>query len=120
METKEQLIKTIKEWVRLDNEIRALQKEQVQRKNDKKKISAQLMDIMRTNEIDCFDINNGQICYIKKNVKKPITKSVLMNVLTKYFKNDSLKASELNEFILENREETVKETIIRKITKPDV
>jgi len=120
METKEQLIKTIKEWVRLDNEIRALQKEQAQRKNDKKRISAQLMDIMRTNEIDCFDINNGQICYSKKNVKKPITKAVLMNVLTKYFKNDSLKASELNEFILDNREETVKETIVRKITKPDV
>lgn len=115
METKEHLIKTIKEWVKLDNEIRTLQKEQVQRKNDKKKVSTQLMEIMKKNEIDCFDINDGQICYSKKNIKKPITKKVLMGVLSKYFKGDTLKASELNEFIIENREEIVKETIVRKI-----
>lgn len=115
METKEHLIKTIKDWVKLDNEIRTLQKEQVQRKNDKKKVSTQLMEIMKKNEIDCFDINDGQICYSKKNIKKPITKKVLMGVLSKYFKGDTLKASELNEFIIENREEIVKETIVRKI-----
>lgn len=115
METKEQLIKTIKEWVRLDNEIRNLQKEQIKRKTDKKNISATLMEMMKKNEIDCFDIKDGQICYSKKNIKKPITKKVLMNVLSKYFKGDTLKASELNEFIIENREEVVKETIVRKI-----
>jgi len=38
METKEQLINTIKRWVKIDNEIRALQKEQLARKNEKKKI----------------------------------------------------------------------------------
>jgi len=38
-------------------------------------------------------------------------------VLSKYFKGDTLKASELNEFIIDNREEVVKETISRKITK---
>jgi hypothetical protein len=30
METKDQLIKTIKEWVKMDNDIRKLQKEHVQ------------------------------------------------------------------------------------------
>ena len=119
METKENLIKTIKEWVRLDNEIRTLQKEQIQRKNEKKKVSTLLMETMKKNEIDCFDIKDGQICYNKKNVKKPITKKVLMNVLSKYFKGDLLKASELNEFIIDNREEIVKETIVRKINKDD-
>jgi hypothetical protein len=115
MDTKEHLIKTIKEWVRLDNEIRNLQKEQIKRKTDKKNISTTLMEMMKKNEIDCFDIKDGQICYSKKNIKKPITKKVLMNVLSKYFKGDTLKASELNEFIIENREEVVKETIVRKI-----
>ena len=70
METKDQLIKTIKEWVKLDNDIRKLQKELAQRKNEKKKLSNSLIDIMKKNEIDCFDINNGQICYNKKNIKK--------------------------------------------------
>ena len=29
------------------------------------------MEIMRTNEIDEVDINNGKLIYSKKNVKKP-------------------------------------------------
>ena len=117
MDTKEHLIKTIKEWVRLDNDIRKLQKEEKQRKDDKKNISNVLMEIMKKNEIDVFDINDGQICYTKKNIKKPITQKILMNVLSDYFKGDILKATELNEYIRDNREEVVQETIVRKITK---
>lgn len=115
METKDQLVKTIKEWVKIDNEIRALQKEVLKRKTDKKKVSSDLMGVMKKNEIDCFDINDGQIYYSKKNIKKPITKKVLMNTLSKFYKGDIEKASELNNFINENREEIVKETIERKI-----
>lgn len=117
METKEQLVKTIKDWVKLDNEIRKLQKEIKQRKDEKAKTSTILMETMKKNEIDCFDINNGQICYTKKNVKKPITKKVLLDILSKYYKGDVLKASEINNFILDNREETVKESIVLKVTK---
>lgn len=117
METKDQLIQTIKEWVKLDNELRALQKEQIKRKNDKKAMSILLMETMKQNEIDCFDINDGQICYTKKSVKKPITRKLLMDTLSTYFKGDLLKATELNNYIIENREEEVKENIVRKIKK---
>lgn len=117
METKEQLVKTIKEWVKIDNDIRKLQQEIAKRKNEKKSISNNLMNIMKQNEIDCFDINDGQIYYSKKNIKKPITKKVLMNTLSKFYKGDINKATELNNFIIENREEVVKETIERKIKK---
>jgi hypothetical protein len=117
--TKEQLVKTIKEWVKLDNEIRVIKKEEKQRKDEKKKMSENLIKIMRENEIDCFDIKDGQICYSKKSIKKPITKKVLIDILSKYYNGDLLKASEVNDFILENREETTKETIVRKMTKDD-
>lgn len=115
MESKELLVKTIKDWVRLDNEVRTLQKEQAIRKTEKKNISTILMDIMKKNEIDCFDINDGKICYAKKNIKKPITKKILFDILEKYCKGDLLKATEINNYIIENREEVVKETIVRKI-----
>jgi hypothetical protein len=117
MDTKEQLIKTIKEWVKIDNEIRSLQEEVKIRKNNKKLISESLITIMKQNEIDCFDIKDGQICYNKKQVKKPITKGMLINILSKYYKGDILKANELNNFIMENREETTKESIILKTYK---
>jgi len=119
METKEQLIKCVKEWVRIDNEIRALQKEQANRKSEKKNISKDLMEVMKKNEIDCFDLKDGQIMYTKKNVKKPITKKNLMGILANFYKGDVEKAIELNDFILENREEIVKESIVRKVIKSD-
>ena len=119
METKEQLLKTVKEWVKIDNEMRELQKALVSRKNEKKKISVSLMDVMHKNEIDCFDLKDGQIAYSKKNVKKPITKKMLLNILSTFYANDISKATELNNVIFENREETVKETIVRKIAKAD-
>ena len=117
METKYQLIKSIKEWVRIDKEIRTLSKEIATRKKEKKNISISLMDIMKKNEIDCFDINNGQILYTKKNVKKPITKKVLMDILSKYYKGDLAKATHMNNYIIDNREETVKENIEFKLKK---
>jgi adenine-specific DNA methylase len=115
METKEQLIKTIRDWVKIDNDIRKLQKEQNIRKKEKKILSTSLIETMKNNEINCFDINDGQIYYSKKNVKKPITKKILLELLNKYYNGDAIKANDLNDFILNNREETVNETIIRKI-----
>lgn len=117
MNTKQLLVQNIREWVKLDNEIRALKKEEKLRQTEKKKLNENLIEIMKNNEIDCVDIKDGQICYTQKNVKKPITKKNLMNILAKYFKGDMEKAENVNEFILDNREETTKETITRKITK---
>ena len=70
---------------------------------------------MKENDIDCVDTKDGtSICYISKNVKKPITKKTLTNILAKYYNGDITKATQLNEFILSNRETIVKETIERK------
>ena len=117
METKEQLIKCIKDWVKIDNEIRQLTKEQPKRRNEKKKISALLMEIMRKNEIDCFDIKDGQIMYNKKQVKKPINQKNLLELLSRFYEGDLLKATEVNQYVFENRETVVKENIVRKIYK---
>lgn len=117
MDTKEQLIQIIKQWVKYDNDIRLLKKEVNLKMKEKLEINEQLMKIMRNNEIDCFDINDGQICYKKKNVKKPITKKYLMDVLLKYHDYDLSKASDVSNFIDDNREEVVKEVIERKIKK---
>ena len=117
LKTKDQLIEKIKEWVKIDNEIRVLQKEQKKRQADKKKVSVELIQVMRENEIDAFDLNDGQILYDKRNAKKPITKTALMGILTTYYKGDAVKASEVNQYILDNREEVVREKIVRKINK---
>lgn len=113
METKEQLINTIKEWVKLDNEIKTLQTEWKTRKARQQKLSELLMETMKKENIDGVDLNNGkdQLCYTKRTIKKPITKSVLLNILSKYYQEDASKALEVNTFIFENREEVIKESI---------
>jgi hypothetical protein len=70
---------------------------------------------MKQNEIEVFRINDGEITYNKRSVKKPITKTALMSILSTYYQGDAAKATEVNNYILENREEVVKEKIVRKI-----
>ena len=115
METKEQLVIAIRDWVRIDNEIRKLKNEINIRKTEQKKISSNLIDVMRKNQIDEFDLNDGKIMYTKKNVKKPITKQILLTLLSNYYNGDIEKANTLNEYIMANRQETEIETIVRKI-----
>lgn len=112
METKEQLVNAIKKWIKIDNDIKKLQKELNMRKKEKTGLSNDLMEVMKKNEIENINISNGKLVYTKKNVKKPLTQKLLTELLTNYYKGDVLKASEVNNFILENREETIKENIV--------
>ena len=117
MNLSSETINNIREWVKIDNEMRALKQEISNRKKKKDQISNNLIDVMKQNEIDSVNINNGKIEFTKRKTKKPISKKLLQNILTKYYKEDINKANEVNEYILNNREETTKDIIIRKIDK---
>ena len=120
MENKEQLVKVIREWVKLDNDMKVLKTEMSKRKKEKDLLSVRLIETMKQNQIDEFDINDGRIMYNKKTVKKPITKKMLLNILTTYYNEDGEKAVEVNNYILDHREEVIKETIMRKLREPTV
>jgi len=114
---KEELVNNVKEWIKIDNDINRLKAEMKEINNKKKLLSTNLLKVMKSNSIDCFDINGGAIIYKKTKVKKPITGKILLKTLENYFKNDMPTAQELTKHILENREESVKESIKRKIDK---
>jgi hypothetical protein len=117
METKEELITNIKEWIKMDNEIAQLKTEIKDRTNKKKSITENLVSVMKTNQIDCFDINGGALVYKKNKVKKPINGKTLLSALQNYYKTDPNIAEELTKHIMDSREEQLKETIKRKINK---
>jgi len=117
MDTKEELITHIKSWIEIDNEITNLQKQIKIHRENKKQLTGNLVDVMKNNEIDCFDINDGKLVYSKSKVKKPINKKSLFAALEGYFKEDTELAKELSEHILNSREETIKESIRRKKDK---
>jgi hypothetical protein len=117
METKEQLLNNIKEWIKIDTEIAQLKKEVNDRNKKKKSLTENLMTTMKNNSIDCFDINGGSLIYKTSKVKKPINAKTLLTSLQKYYQNNGQMAEELTKYVLDNREEQVKETIKRKIDK---
>ena len=117
IDTKEELVNNVKEWIKIDNEISKLKLEIKDKDNKKKLLSSNLLNVMKSNDIDCFDINGGAIIYKKTKVKKPITGKILLKTLENYFKNDIPTAQEITKHILDNREEQIKESIKRKIDK---
>jgi hypothetical protein len=117
METKEQLVNNIKEWIKIDNEISQLKSDIKERTNKKKTLTENLVTVMKTNSIDCFDINGGALVYKKNKVKKAINGKTLLSALQNYYKNDSNVAEEITKYVMDSREEQIKETIKRKIDK---
>jgi hypothetical protein len=117
METKEQLITNIKEWIKYDTEISQLKNEIKERTNKKKLLTENLVTVMKGNAIDCFDITGGSLVYKKNKVKKPINGKTLLSALQNYYKDHPQTAEDLTKHILDSREEQVKETIKRKIDK---
>lgn len=120
VETKDQLVRIIREWVNVDNDIKKLQTVLSSKKEEKKEKSRELIEVMKQHEIDCFQINDGKIQYKKQNIKKPLSNKTLVKLLNDFYKGNEEKVAELNNFLIENREETTKENIVRKINKHTV
>lgn len=115
--TKEQIKDYLRQWIRVENEIGTLTQEIKKRKLIHQQLSASLMEVMRKNEIDCFDITNGKIVYSKTKTRPPLNKAQLKNALLTYYKDDKETASSLNEFLIASRVEKVREAIKMKIPK---
>jgi len=117
METKEELVRSIREWISLDSEIAKLQSQLKDKRAQKKRNSEQLVNTMKTNNIDCFDINGGAILYKKSVVKKPLTGKTMLPLLESYFSESNVKAEDLTKYLMDNRLQKVTETVRRKIDK---
>jgi hypothetical protein len=117
METKDQLVNNIKEWIKMDSEIAQLKTDIKERNNKKKILTENLVTVMKSNKIDCFDINGGALVYKTSKIKKPINGKSLLAALQNYYKTDAKMAEDIAKHVLDSREEQIKETIKRKIDK---
>jgi wyosine [tRNA(Phe)-imidazoG37] synthetase (radical SAM superfamily) len=103
METKEQLVQTLQQWKTLYSEIKVLNAEVVKRRNEKKSIEEKLKKTMNQNNIDNFDLNGGQLSYIKREIKKPLTQKSINEIIRKIEPNQD-KADYLLQQIQDSRE----------------
>jgi hypothetical protein len=115
--TKDELIFNIKEWIKMDNEITKLKAEVKMKNNKKKELTESLVNVMKSNEIDCFDINGGALVYKQKKTRRTISGKFLLSQLEEYYKDQPELAKEITKKVLDNRVEVVKDEIKRKIDK---
>ena len=115
--SKEEMITHIKKWMQYDNDIKQLQNELKTKKESRSQHTEQLVNIMKSNEIDCFDVNNGKLLFSRTKVKTPLNKSQMVQALMEYFNNDEPRVRELEDRLLSARKEKITETIRRKINK---
>lgn len=118
MATKEELIANIKSWMTIDSEMKALQKKMKQYRAEKKILADSLVNIMKENDIDCFDLSEGKLLYTKTKVKTALSKKHIMKCLEEYFSQEpGIKPDEVCDFILDNREVKENESIRHKPNK---
>jgi hypothetical protein len=115
--TKEELITNIKEWIKMDNEIAKLKLDIKNKTNKKKELTESLVSIMKNNSIDCFDINGGALVYKQKKTKKTISGKFLLAQLEEYYKEQPDIAKDIAKKVMDNRVEVFKDEIKRKIEK---
>ena len=115
---KEILITTIKEWVECEKKIKEYNNEMKEIKNKKKILSKTLVDVMKNNDIDCFDINNGKILHRTSKTKAPVSKEYLSQILEKYFENNpNVDCDDVGNAILNNRPIKERHSIVMKENK---
>jgi hypothetical protein len=117
LNTKEELITNIKEWIKIDADIVKLKTDIKDKTNKKKLLTESLVNVMKSNSIDCFDINGGALIYKQKKTKRTISGKFLLAQLEEYYKNDPELAKEITKKVLDNRVEVVKDEIKRKVEK---
>jgi hypothetical protein len=102
--TKDELVELIKNWVTHDSEIKKYRKIIKKHRENQKIVTTQLINVMKTNEIDCVNITEGKILYTNNTIKSSITKKHLYDSLNQYFKNDNTDiVDNIAKHILETR-----------------
>lgn len=117
LNAKEELIINIKEWIKIDADIIKLKTEIKEKTNKKKLLTESLVNVMKNNSIDCFDINGGALIYKQKKTKRTISGKYLLAQLEEYYKNEPELAKEITKKVLDNRVEVIKDEIKRKVEK---
>ena len=115
MSDKQALIDIVKSWVTTDNQIRALTCKLKDLRKEKKVKNEEMIQVMKANEIDNFDLKDGQILYKKETKREALTQKRLLDILSKHPQLGEEQAKHLNQFIYDRRKVTEHAVICRKL-----
>jgi hypothetical protein len=112
MEDTEKVKEIIKAWIELDDESRKLQSRQKEIREEKSKISDNILGFMRDNQVDnfTFEGNEGTLKRTVRTSKPPLRRELVKSQLLLHFADqpqrvaDALKSLEGNEDNITQRE----------------
>jgi len=116
---KDNLKENVKEYLEIDDQIKALNKAIVERRKQKSKLSADILTMMNKFEIDNMNTKNGRLIYSVRNTSKPLSKKNLVDGLNIYFKNEDT-AKSVSQIVLDSRPKVEKITLKRTTFKQRV
>lgn len=116
---KEQLKTNVKNYLEMDDQIKALNKAIVERRKKKNELSEEILGTMKKFEIDNMNTKNGKLIYSTTKSTKPLNKNNLITGLNLYFQDED-KAKNVSKLVLDSREKVDKVKLRRTINKKAV
>ena len=82
-------------------------------------MTERLVHVMKENNIDCFNMNSGQLIYTRNKARAPVSKKHLMETLSRYFAAvPQVNSAEVAQFVLDQRATKTQESIRHKAVPP--
>ena len=113
---KEQLHKSVKDYLELDDQIKMLSKAARERRKKKKELSEYILKLMEQHELTQMNLKDGKLIYKKSNNLVPLNKKHIVSSLSSYFR-DEHKATELFDYLMKNRSRVEKVRLKRTKNK---
>jgi len=113
--TRTELVENVKKWIALDKEIHTMKRTLKERIAAHKSLAATIIQIMKSDSVDSYNIAGGAIIHKQRRSKRAISKKYLESEIYKYFVTDPSGAQNILETILNNRGEIVKDCLERKV-----
>jgi hypothetical protein len=116
----EEFIEVVKNWVKLDDEIRDCNDKIKDLKNERKDYEEYILEYMDKINENVINITGGKIRKNKSNTKTPLKEESIQTALLEITK-DSAKSTQMAKYIMENRPSVervnLKRTRLRKSRK---
>ena len=118
----EEFVEVVKNWVRIDDEIREYTNKIKNLKNDKKEFEEFILDFMDKINENVISITGGKLRKNKSQTKTPLKEESIKNSLYNITKNNE-KSVQMTKYIMENRpcveRINLKRTNLRKSKKKE-
>jgi hypothetical protein len=101
----------LKEWLILEDELKVLANAVKEKKKRMAILQGLITKTMKGHKLARVNIKSGSILYQNKVTKESMGKRFIVSRLTEYFKGDIIKATEVYNFLEENRGKKIKDNI---------